>query len=240
MRLYYRLFFRRAGFTLVELLVVMAIVGLLASLLFPAMQSSLMSARRAACASNMRQLGLGFMLYAAVHDGQLPPTSHSTGGNAAGAWIALLKPYIGNTDAIRVCPSDPLRRERAIAGATSYILNNIVFDPLYDPFGGSSRAYNNLYQLSNPSRTLLAGIVSDARPGISPLNDHTHAESWDRGWRVVINDIEPNRHRVGPSNEEKTNGSSNYLFADGRVEAMDAQFLKQQFDQGNNIAWPPE
>jgi prepilin-type processing-associated H-X9-DG protein len=180
------------------------------------------------------------MLYADDHDGLLPPTSHSTAGDAAGAWIALLRPYIADTDAVRVCPADPLRAERAAAGASSYILNNIVFDPLYDPFGGSSRAYNNLHRLSDPSRTLLAGIVSEARPGVSPLNDHTHAESWDRGWRVVIGDIEPNRHRVGPSNEEKTNGNSNYLFADGHVETIDALALKQQFDRGINFAWPPE
>ncbi|MEI7781610.1 MAG: prepilin-type N-terminal cleavage/methylation domain-containing protein, partial [Planctomycetota bacterium] len=49
----------RAGFTLVELLTVIAIVGVLLSLLLPAMQSARESARRVHCGNNIRQLALG-------------------------------------------------------------------------------------------------------------------------------------------------------------------------------------
>ncbi len=80
-------------------------------------------------------------------------------------------------------------------------------------------------RLSDPSLALLAAIVSDARPGISPLNDHTHAEGWDRGWRAVIADIEPNRHRVGASNPDKTNGRANYLFTDPRVSPASTRWV---------------
>jgi prepilin-type N-terminal cleavage/methylation domain-containing protein len=51
--------FRRAGFTLVELLTVVAIVGVLVALLLPAVQSARESARRVACGNNVRQLALG-------------------------------------------------------------------------------------------------------------------------------------------------------------------------------------
>jgi prepilin-type N-terminal cleavage/methylation domain-containing protein len=61
-----------AGFTIVEVLVVVGIVGLLAALLLPAVQAAREAARRARCANNLRQIGLAIRLY---HDtwGSFPP-----------------------------------------------------------------------------------------------------------------------------------------------------------------------
>src|SRR5687768_13545277 len=60
------------GFTLIELLVVVAVVAILAGLLFPVFAQSRESARRAVCASNMRQVVLGTLLYTQDHDELLP------------------------------------------------------------------------------------------------------------------------------------------------------------------------
>ena len=57
----------RGGFTLVELLVVCSIVAVLAGLLIPAVQAARESARRARCAANLRQVGLGMQSYESVH-----------------------------------------------------------------------------------------------------------------------------------------------------------------------------
>lgn len=54
---------RRRGFTLVELLTVIAIVGVLMSLLLPAAPAAREAARRVHCANNIRQMGLGLMNY---------------------------------------------------------------------------------------------------------------------------------------------------------------------------------
>ncbi len=60
------------GFTLVELLAVMAILALLAALLIPTAMQAIESGRRSACRANLRQIGAGMTLYAADHNGWYP------------------------------------------------------------------------------------------------------------------------------------------------------------------------
>ena len=63
----------RRGFTLVEVLVVVAIVALLVGVLLPGLAGARESARSAACLSNVRQLALGWAMYADAHDGRAMP-----------------------------------------------------------------------------------------------------------------------------------------------------------------------
>jgi len=65
----------RKGFTLVELLVVIAVIGIIAAILLPALARARESARRSSCQNNLKQFGLVFKMYAAEAAGSYPPLS---------------------------------------------------------------------------------------------------------------------------------------------------------------------
>jgi len=96
------------GFTLVELLVVIAIIAILAALLLPALSSAKDSAHSARCQSNLRQMGLALTMY--VGDFQhYPVTSFPVepGFSRGGVWHDRLQPYLSSkwTDGIFLCPA---------------------------------------------------------------------------------------------------------------------------------------
>jgi prepilin-type processing-associated H-X9-DG protein/prepilin-type N-terminal cleavage/methylation domain-containing protein len=217
---------RQHGFTLLEVLSVCALIAILAWLILPTLGAAKKEANRAKCATNLRQIGLALQLYTQDHNGNFPPTTHTTGSrHMEESWIYGLATYLDNIDEVRVCPADPAPRQEKIRSrkATSYSLNELVFD---------REEYRNIYRLPRPTRTLLAVILSENR---SPSTgwDHVHCSLWS-SWQNIINDVEVDRHRVGSRAFDRLSGSANYLYADGHVANLSARELKKLSSSGIN------
>jgi prepilin-type N-terminal cleavage/methylation domain-containing protein/prepilin-type processing-associated H-X9-DG protein len=106
------------AFTLIELLVVVAVIALLAALLFPVFAQARERARMSACVSNMRQIGVAFILYVQDYDETFPHVRFHelTGlgdedrvGKRVNCWRNAIRPYLKSLD-LFACPSNPFSR----------------------------------------------------------------------------------------------------------------------------------
>lgn len=96
--------FIKQGFTLVEILVVIAIVGLLAGLLFPVFANARESGRITSCASNLSQIGKAIALYTSDNRERYPLIVDDKNATNGCTWVDAVYPYAKSTKVFS-CPS---------------------------------------------------------------------------------------------------------------------------------------
>jgi len=167
---------KRRAFTLIELLVVVAIIMLLIGILLPSLSRAREQARRAVCASNVRNIAQAIHVYAGDADGQLPhpgntdgqvwsrvgyqrSSATSTGGsNTRGLWLLVREGLA--TPEVFLCPSTRLKPAEPGAGFYDFENHNTVSYSYQNQFGSTSAGDMATKTSHSPSLVILA----DANP----------------------------------------------------------------------------
>ena len=181
-----------AGFSLVELLVVISIISVLMGILLPVLSRTKESSKRMVCVSNLRQVGLATQLY--VNEYKYYPRAWK---DSERRWMDLIKPYISTKSKVYSCPSD--RLQKAVLWdpeiILSYGINSFNFAGEEYCFWYGVKANN----VKRPAETI---IFADCTPG-------KYYCGW-LPWREPVNGVDY-RH---------ANDSFCAAFCDGRVEVL--------------------
>jgi prepilin-type N-terminal cleavage/methylation domain-containing protein/prepilin-type processing-associated H-X9-DG protein len=232
---------KRSAFTLIELLVVIAIIAILAAILFPVFAQVREKARQTTCASNQKQIGLGFLQYVQDYDEHFPQEQdggtpwgnppYTTPAGVPATWDVLIQPYL-KSEGVLACPDDPNTPITTLPGIGSNIKRSYcVFTHILDPNRSSVGA--SLAQINLPSGTALASERAWCDGG-----SHSDPNAYQT-WGYCADDEDMDTIGFG-NGWPHFNHIANFLFTDGHVKAFIWDSSRNSAAQGRVFPGPQD
>ncbi len=238
---------RRGAFTLIELLTVIAIIGILAAILIPVVGAVRESARASQCTSNMRQIGQGLLMYVSDNDGFAPPGRDDLRHEAAGGggatslastYFYVVWPYVYDSLSTLRVPDNTVTSNSAV--------ENVFHCPTrFNSFPDARSAPASMFVSGSAENfasaryhyalNTMAAIDRNARlpTPVDQMNapSRTVAIVEDYYW-YANESFYFNRFGVLPHNE-----TANFLFFDGHVERLGRGQFPGAGEARNSVFW---